>query len=664
MGTCLHCGKKIKDNDLSYCDDCFNELKKNGMFKEKKKEYYCRICGRPLTDGDNIKKELCGKHCQQIKKYGFNLDDNQRNEYDLNEYEIKGNMAYLKLYDNFQEELNEKAIIDDCTVELINKYRWDKNRTCITTNINGKIIPLENYILNTNEKVNFKNGNNLDFRLNNLMVIHKDVKDKKIDKRKKGKIDLISYGFSSQQVTGSSWGVYYDNIKENKRDMLLIECGLVQGKDVVTDYNNNKKMISNIPFERCGQMIFSHCHLDHLMNAVASIKKGFNGIVYMTKTQRILAEKLLLDGAYIHERNVKELKNKGKSPELFYDESSVYLFLNKVKIVEMNEKIKINNNITFRFRNNSHVLGATQIELWITKPNNQIKHILYTGDLGTNHNFEFQPFLKQNDIVKSCDLAIFESTYSDIKRSFTKKDCIIEREDFRNTLLNTIQNKSRCLVPTFSFSRGQMLMCWVYDWFKDLKDNFQVVIDSKLFQEINNAYTQILEDEDLEYWSNIMSWDKFKFVGDYKETLELSSKNDGIPKIILSSSGFMEAGRVRTWATKILNNKEDTICFVGYSTPNSLANKIQNQKENILIIDGIRCVKNCNIKTYRTFSSHIQYDELLDYFYKLKTNKIILHHGDLESKDEFRKYATKLLREKGITTKIICTNKNNIEFDL
>ena len=140
---CLHCGKEIKDNGLSYCDDCFNKLKKHGMFEEKKKEYYCKICGRKLTDGDNIKKELCNKHYQQVKKYGFPLDDNQRNEFDLNEYEIKGNIAYLKLYDNLQEEIEEKAIIDAYIVDLINKYRWDKKKTCITKNINGKIITLE-----------------------------------------------------------------------------------------------------------------------------------------------------------------------------------------------------------------------------------------------------------------------------------------------------------------------------------------------------------------------------------------------------------------------------------------------------------------------------------------------------------------------------------------
>lgn len=627
---------------------------------------YCKCCGRESNELRKYKGEFyCNRHYQQMAEHGFCLDNSPRDEEDENELYIDDKNVHMFLYDNItQEELDDSAILDLDDYDKVKGIRFDLKRKCVTTKINDNIIMLQNYLLDTKDRVEFINGNYLDFRKENLRIIKKETKVKKVDKRRKGKIDIVGYGASVIQVTASSWGIHYDNTKENRRECLLIEAGLSQGKTVAEDYAMNKSMIDMIPFEECSAMLFSHCHLDHLMNAVASVRKGFNGIVYMTKVQKVIAEQLLLDGCYIHERNVKELNKHGRNATLLYTESDVYLFLNRIKLVEMNEKIKINDNVEFMLRNNSHVLGASQIELWIRKPSNQVKHILYTGDLGSNYNFEFQPFLTKNEIIRKCDLAIFESTYASSSRSFTKKDCIEERNEIKKIFLDTIKNKSRCLIPTFSYSRGQLFMCMAYDWLKDCKDNFQVVIDSRLYQNINQAYREVLEGEDKEYWDEVMRWDRFKFVGQYKETLELSTKQDGIPRIIFSSSGFADAGHVRTWLPSILNNPKDTLIFAGYASPNSLAGKIREQKDDLFVIDGIRCMRNCNIKIFRTFSSHIQQDELINYFKQMSVGKIILHHGELNAKQELKEKATKELRAIGKTTKIICTDKGVNEFTL
>lgn len=35
---CIHCGKKLKNGELSYCESCFNKLKTKGMFTTKKEK--------------------------------------------------------------------------------------------------------------------------------------------------------------------------------------------------------------------------------------------------------------------------------------------------------------------------------------------------------------------------------------------------------------------------------------------------------------------------------------------------------------------------------------------------------------------------------------------------------------------------------------------------
>lgn len=243
---CIHCNGIVESEELSYCESCYNKLRTKSMFK---KEYYCRICGRPLTDGDNIKKELCGKHCQQIKKYGFNLDDNQRNEYDLNEYVEFSKHYEGKLYDEFQEEIDDKFLIDKETYELVKDIRWDKKRNTIIGKINGKGIPLQNYILNSDEKINFVSSDVFDFRLNNMYIKKKKEKKRKvynISKKNKDKIIIDFVGKSKTQVTGSAIMISYP-VGNDKYQRLLIEMGQSQGNgDLYSEYKSNKGVVEDV----------------------------------------------------------------------------------------------------------------------------------------------------------------------------------------------------------------------------------------------------------------------------------------------------------------------------------------------------------------------------------------------------------------------------------
>lgn len=245
---CIHCNGIVENEELSYCESCCNKLRTKGMFSESKK-YFCGVCGRELTEGDNIKRKLCNKHYQQIKKYGFTLEDNRRTEIDLNEYEEYPKHFEMKLYDEFQEELEDKVLIDKDDYELIKDIRWDKNASCVTAKINGKIVPLQNYILNTNEKINFVSQDILDCRRNNLYI--KKKKDKKhkhydISKKNKDKIIIDFAGSSKTQVTGSAIIVSYP-VGDNKYERLLVEFGQSQGNGSLYDeYKANKGVVDDV----------------------------------------------------------------------------------------------------------------------------------------------------------------------------------------------------------------------------------------------------------------------------------------------------------------------------------------------------------------------------------------------------------------------------------
>ena len=66
---------------------------------------------------------------------------------------------------------------------------------------------------------------------------------------------------------------------------------------------------------------------------------------------------------------------------------------------------------------------------------------------------------------------------------------------------------------------------------------------------------------------------------------------------------------------------------------------------------------NANIITLNSFSSHMQYNELLDYYSTINCEKIYLVHGQLNVKTQFANELKEALEKKNKTTQVICVNK-------
>ena len=118
------------------------------------KEFYCEICGKRLENNKNI----CDKHAEQIKLWGFPLDTNPRTEYDPNEIIYYEDYAEIVLYDKYQEEIEERVMIDLKDVQKIKDSRWNNKNNCI---VNTHSVLLSNFLLNTNNKVKHKDNNYL-----------------------------------------------------------------------------------------------------------------------------------------------------------------------------------------------------------------------------------------------------------------------------------------------------------------------------------------------------------------------------------------------------------------------------------------------------------------------------------------------------------------------
>ena len=490
--------------------------------------------------------------------------------------------------------------------------------------------------------------------------------------KKNYNIEIEELGGACVGVTGSCTVITYYNEELDERRNIILEMGLIQGEqDVYLQYLDNAKMLQHITreiLEKADYIALSHPHADHCCNLPhANTKNGFNGAIISSHKTLEISKKLIADSVYIHERNIEQIKNgSGKKVKPLYTEQDMHDMFSKMEAVEVGVKIPLNKNVTIQLHTNNHSVGSVGISLWIRKPNNQIKHILYSGDMGSNHNFKYNYFTDKYNLPNKCNVFISEATYWEKGRSFNEKIADAQRKEFKDYLMSSLKQGKRVLICTFAYNRSQQLMQQLYDWFaQDESFTYPIVIDGFLTNKINDTFGNILEGEDRERWDKTMNWSKFKFNREYPSTLAtLSVRTSGI---YVCSSGFLTAGRSITYLQTMLGNSNDCVVSIGYcGEEGSKGWQVFDSEQNTVTIgsgkDKKVIFKRAECKKFSSFSSHIQRDELLKIWANMNCEQIIVHHSECD--EEFIKEAREYLKDRNKTTKITRTGKGCCRFVL
>ena len=490
--------------------------------------------------------------------------------------------------------------------------------------------------------------------------------------KKNYNIEIEELGGACVGVTGSCTVITYYNEELDERRNIILEMGLIQGEqDVYLQYLDNAKMLQHITreiLEKADYIALSHPHADHCCNLPhANTKNGFNGAIISSHKTLEISKKLIADSVYIHERNIEQIKNgSGKKVKPLYTEQDMHDMFSKMEAVEVGVKIPLNKNVTIQLHTNNHSVGSVGISLWIKKPNNQIKHILYSGDMGSNHNFKYNYFTDKYNLPNKCNVFISEATYWEKGRSFNEKIADAQRKEFKDYLMSSLKQGKRVLICTFAYNRSQQLMQQLYDWFaQDESFTYPIVIDGFLTNKINDTFRNILEGEDRERWDKTMNWSKFKFNREYPSTLAtLSVRTSGI---YVCSSGFLTAGRSITYLQTMLGNSNDCVVSIGYcGEEGSKGWQVFDSEQNTVTIgsgkDKKVIFKRAECKKFSSFSSHIQRDELFKIWANMNCEQIIVHHSECD--EEFIKEAREYLKDRNKTTKITRTGKGCCRFVL
>ena len=429
---------------------------------------------------------------------------------------------------------------------------------------------------------------------------------------------------AAHEVTGSC------HYLEAAGKHMLVDCGMEQGVNV----------FENVPLPVDESLIdyvfLTHAHIDHTGLLPLLYAKGFRGQVYATDATADLCSIMLRDCAHIQMMEAEWKNRKAKRSVALTAEEPLYTMEDAEGVIKRlvpchyGTEVKVCDGVTIRFTDIGHLLGSSSIEVWLTEEN-ETKKIVFSGDIGNKN----QPLLHSPIPTKEADYVVMESTYGDRLHGAERPDYVHE---LAAILKETFDRGGNVVIPSFAVGRTQELLFFL----RKIKaqrlvkghENFPVYVDSPLAVEA----TGIFQDNRMECFAgealylvqagiNPISFPGLKHAITSEENREININQT--PKLIITSTGKCDAGRIRHHLKHNLWRPECTILFVGYQAVGTLGR---------LLVDGIDEVKlfgesiqvRAEIKKLVGMSGHADKNGLIEWLcgFEEKPKKVFVVHGE------------------------------------
>ena len=430
------------------------------------------------------------------------------------------------------------------------------------------------------------------------------------------------------------------------------------GHTVLENYKRNCKLLQKIKVKELNYIIAGHMHCDHIGLIPALYEKGkCTATIIVPEKSTCILKEMWLDSAYINERDVELLNFKGdRDYQPLFTERGVHEALKYVQEYSSDEIWPIDNELSLRYINAGHILLSKQAELFI-KNGGHASKILFTSDLGNVATQDNRIFVEDFKPVTTANIVIGECTYSGSRKDITRKTYEKDIQKIKSVIEQyCVDSNNRVLIPTFSLDRMPYILWILYDLFgQDEKFKVPILIDSPLANRLLDCYSSVLEDEPKEKFDEMMSWKNLRRIITPEDSKAAIA--DKGAKIICSSSGMLTAGRSIKWTQSVLPRENDCILFIGYAGEDTLAWKIKHEKDNKTInINGKPYKNKCQIVDLKSFSSHMQRKDLINYYKSINCSKIYLVHGNKEEKLTFKKDLQQAITDCLKSTKVVAVN--------
>jgi metallo-beta-lactamase family protein len=436
---------------------------------------------------------------------------------------------------------------------------------------------------------------------------------------------VLSFYGAAGMVTGSKHLLTLSNGKR-----ILLDCGMFQGKG-----SNKAKLNEEFEFEpqKVNYLVLSHAHVDHSGLIPRLVKDGFEGPIFCTPPTLEFCKLILMDSARIQQSNASSSGSAADEP--LYTEADVEKSLELFVTVPYNKKHRIDKDIELLFTDAGHVLGSAAVNLTL-KEDGQTKRLCFSGDIGRFTN----RILKPPQSFPQADVIICESTYGN-KLHLALQSTENRLEEIVKEIC--VEKGGKLIIPSFSIGRTQELIYSLNVLAEDGRlPDIKVFVDSPLSvyaTDIMRSNSEYFNDDMLEYIKSDpdpFGFPQLHYVIEQDDSKLLNSIDE--PCIIISSSGMMEAGRIRHHVKNNISDPRNAILITGYCEPSTLGGKLQRGAEKVTIFDEEYEVK-AEILQMKEYSAHADFGDIVKFLFcqdKEQVQQIFLVHGEKESMEKLK----------------------------
>ena len=463
--------------------------------------------------------------------------------------------------------------------------------------------------------------------------------------RNRKKNFLVELSTKQMNVTGSE-NLLRFNDRDNKQNLILIDCGMLQEVEINTFSKENVDF--NFDVECLRAVFITHAHNDHVGKLPFLIKEGYEGKIYMSKETSLFLENVLSDNLKIHR---EEAKKQNKKP--LYDEGHIQRVIDLVETVEYKQIYEIcfeGIQVLYSFYRNNHIVGASTIWLRIIKRNekkeNEKINFLFSGDLNTSNQLLKKDIQVPKRAIYDKNInIILESTYG----TTTSKEEKTNFNDFEEQIMEAVLKQNRIVVPVNALHKAQEVL----EIIRKLKIQMveqkiefpKVYLDGKLAIKHTYTYAGVLK-------KNFKPSGIIEIYDDSSRLEAIENPNS----IILATAGMMSNGPVVEYLKKLLPDESTKFIVVSYCAEGTVGRKlmekvayIENERKDgksekeidkVINLFGKEILVNADVERVTSLSTHARQEGLLSFlknFEKTNVSSILLNHGEESTREKFKR---------------------------
>lgn len=434
----------------------------------------------------------------------------------------------------------------------------------------------------------------------------------------------ITFWGATKTVTGSMHEV------DTGGKRYLMDCGLYQGRRQQAFEINSK-----LPFP-AGQIeavMLSHAHIDHSGNLPTLVRNGFRGPIYTTPATVDLCNAMLLDSAYLQEKDAAFLNkrharrkklldgnNNGEVTPLYTVEDATQV-LPLFQAVPLHTATGVGPGLSYQSHEAGHMLGSSAMVVEADGI-----RLAFSGDVGRPG----LPIVQDPEEMPKVDYLIMESTYGDRLHKHIEE----AQGKLADTVNRTAARGGKIIAPAFAVGRTQQVVLMLHELMNAGRiPSIPIFVDSPLAVSATEIFRKHPEAFDgqargfLDNGEDPFGFRRLRYIREVSESKALNDLRG--PYVVISASGMCEAGRILHHLRNNIEDPRNTVLITGFQAENTLGRKIVNRWPEVPIF-GEPVRLRAEVVKLNELSGHADQRELLLWLKPMAgtLKKVFLVHGE------------------------------------